>query len=456
MLYAELCTVDRPSAELLAEQAVDASRNSNSPYPATWERGMPGVLRTLWHVLYTAREWSASPGSRALLNPELLASLGDEATLCEEDQVPLRVLREMEPDDGELLWWGLVERLAAPELALNLGRSVFSVNGEVERVSAEFRDRSWLMYRLSMQDPCRSYFGLLDAAAGQRARASSPSLAGHLENCQRCTEAYACLSAEGESLASLLAEAAVPWGGSAYLRRRRAQPHPSAGTRNPGVGTRTAEEPRHPRHVPRARLGVVFGVLLVMVSAFALTSALSSDDSGRERAGGHGGMPTEPPAQTSSVPDTGRATPSKGQGSSESSRAPGRQSSSLHPSQSRSEKDEAPADERSDPPGCTARLGVVNTWKDGMQADLEISAGSALGQGWEVSFQVAPGTRLEQTWHGKSTAQGRRVSITADSYNQVVKAGAKLTVGMVIRGYPEGPWLSGLRVNGSACSLGSS
>ncbi|MFD7219556.1 cellulose binding domain-containing protein [Streptomyces sp. NPDC059892] len=463
MAYARMCTRSRAAGAELAAQAVDCGRARTSPRSASWADELPSVPRALRWVLDTAVVWSTSDARREHLAPALLRWLEDSSAqegrrrlAFNEDSLALRGLRALAPSDGELFWWSRVEAVPVPELARRLGRSAQDVSAEVDRVSAEFRERCWSTHRLELADStCRSYAGMLDAMARESAPSPPSDLPEHLGSCERCAEALTCLNARNPSLPTVLAEAALRWRGPAYVARRRKHPvvaasaapedrtRPLPSPRANGGGLRTGRR-------PSALVGTVSGVALILMAAYALR-----DDPAAE-----GGPPSaaSPPQRQWTIPPPPAEDPEDARTSSPPASTPERPSlspSSSGPSSSAGQEKQKPPVEKppasSDGAGCTVRFAARNTWPDGVQADLVLRPGRAVPEGWVVTFDIAPGARVGRLWHGRYTTEGRRVSVGAADYNRTFSAGATMTVGLVLNGYPEGAWVSDVRVNGQSC-----
>ncbi|MFB6981358.1 cellulose binding domain-containing protein [Streptomyces scopuliridis] len=465
MAYARMCTRGRGAAAELAAQAVECGRATPPPQSVSWADELPSVPRALRWVLDTAVVWSTTEARRGHLAPALLrwledsgAQEGRQRLAFDENSLALRGLRQLAPADGELFWWSRVEAVPVPELARRLGRSPQDMSAEVDRVVAEFRERCWSTHRLELADvTCRSYAGMLDAMARESAPSPPSDLPEHLGSCARCAEALMCLSVKNASLPMALAEAALRWRGPAYVARRRkhlavvpaaeaavadrARPPRSSGAGGRGVRT------RHRRSGP---VGILSGVVLILVAAYALRDDPAAEVGPPSSAAP---PPQEDPAPlpTAGVPEDKHSTSPSASVSQRPSRSPG---STGSPSSAGHEKKRPPVSKSrasDDGAGCTMRFAARNSWPDGVQADLLFQPGRAVPEGWEASFDLAPGARVDRLWHGSYTTEGRRVSVKAVDYNRTFSEGATVTVGMVLSGYPKGAWISDVRMNGQTC-----
>ncbi|MFF8018695.1 cellulose binding domain-containing protein [Streptomyces sp. NPDC007929] len=468
-IYAQLCTGTAEAARALAALADDepgtAQRGERS-----WAEGLPTVPVALNAVLDAARELAASPGGAGLLSPALVRWLeentpGGPARTAARRSLALRALRRLEPPDAELFWWSCVERLPDQVVARRLRRPQDEVSGDVARVKAEFRERSWQLHRTHVQDPvCRSYAGLLDATARQSAAATPEDLLEHLRQCAVCTEAFDCLSVTNSLLSTLIAEAALGWNGSGYVarRRRHLSEFPGGAVRRP-PGSTPAGRRRRPHDKRRAAktAGIAMSVLLLGCALLTLIDGDQGDQPPLfpDRPGlGITSGPSDP--EPGPGPGAGKVRPSPSV--TGSAQAPGRDSpapsaSEASPSPS-PPADEQPLRERasqSPEPTCTAVLDVRNSWKEGVEGNLRITSQEALDGGWTVTFRVPEGTRTE-VWNGEATKEGTLVTVTASAHNQSVPAGATLTIGVVVAfdngGYPPAAWLSQVHVDGRTCS----
>jgi cellulose 1,4-beta-cellobiosidase len=78
---------------------------------------------------------------------------------------------------------------------------------------------------------------------------------------------------------------------------------------------------------------------------------------------------------------------------------------------------------------CTAAYSVVNDWGSGFQASVTITAGSAAITGWTVSWTYSGNQQLTDGWEGNWTQSGETVTITNESYNGSLAAGASTQIG---------------------------
>lgn len=83
---------------------------------------------------------------------------------------------------------------------------------------------------------------------------------------------------------------------------------------------------------------------------------------------------------------------------------------------------------------CTAVLTVVNSWPDGFQAEVKVTAGSSATNGWTTAFTLASGTSISNLWSGKLTTSGSAATVANADWNGQVGAGQSTTYGFVVAG----------------------
>ncbi|MFE8978752.1 cellulose binding domain-containing protein [Streptomyces cyaneofuscatus] len=476
--YAELCTSTPDAARELAAQAAEQPAAPSWGEPSGADE-LPTVPAALNAVLGKILELALSPAGCSQLSSELLDQVKESGAYPPSWQSPTRALAlhslcAMDPADSELLWWSCVEGLPDPVVAGRLGLSQADVSSDLVRVRADFREQSWLIHRLQLEDPtCLSYAGLLDATARQSVRSTPPDLLEHMGGCSVCAGAFECLSVTNVHLPDVIADAALFWNGPAYVARRREQSsRRSATATQPPPGSR-----RHVRRGRRIPLGrhpalkaAAAGVGLVLLGGALILSeddapppqddqlALSTVQPGAVESGsvpgGTEAASWQPGKAERSAPvsEEVSASPSPSPRSSGAPSAePSDEASAVPPPAEKGGKPEPPP-----PPPCSAALDVRDRWNEGIEADLGITPRTAPGEDWRVTFRVPDGVRVE-VWNGNVTKEGSIVTVTAASYNAKVPDGGTLSIGVVVAfdrdPYTPAAWISDVRLNGGSCPL---
>src|ERR1700685_2489114 len=79
---------------------------------------------------------------------------------------------------------------------------------------------------------------------------------------------------------------------------------------------------------------------------------------------------------------------------------------------------------------CAAAYSVSNDWGSGFTASLTITNnGTAAITGWTVTYSYAGNQTLSSGWNGAWTQSGKAVTVTNESYNGSLAAGAATTAG---------------------------
>lgn len=84
------------------------------------------------------------------------------------------------------------------------------------------------------------------------------------------------------------------------------------------------------------------------------------------------------------------------------------------------------------PPHCVARYEVTNRWPGG--AEIRISVRNERPSkltGWEVSWTLAPGTRIANLWNGDLAQEGDKVTVTNLDWNATLPANQSTTFGLI-------------------------
>ncbi|MDT0328214.1 cellulase family glycosylhydrolase [Nocardiopsis lambiniae] len=119
---------------------------------------------------------------------------------------------------------------------------------------------------------------------------------------------------------------------------------------------------------------------------------------------GGGGEPTDPPTEEPSEPPT-----------------------------------EEPSEPPTDPEGeCTAEFRVTNEWSGGFQAEVEVTAHTAL-TGWVVTWTSPAGQTVAHSWNTDLSTSGGTVTARNVAYNGTVAAGAATTFGLIGNGTAVAP-----------------
>jgi len=88
--------------------------------------------------------------------------------------------------------------------------------------------------------------------------------------------------------------------------------------------------------------------------------------------------------------------------------------------------------------GCTATYSTVNSWSGGFQGGVTVRANSAI-TGWRVSWPLASGQTVSQVWGGRGSSSGGTETVSNESWNGSLGAGATTTFGFIASGSPSTP-----------------
>jgi hypothetical protein len=80
---------------------------------------------------------------------------------------------------------------------------------------------------------------------------------------------------------------------------------------------------------------------------------------------------------------------------------------------------------------CTATYALTNSWPGGFQGEVKVTAGTSAINGWTVSWTLAGGETISQSWNATVTSQGTAVTARNASHNGSVAAGASTTFGFL-------------------------
>jgi len=85
---------------------------------------------------------------------------------------------------------------------------------------------------------------------------------------------------------------------------------------------------------------------------------------------------------------------------------------------------------------CTAAYSTSGSWDNGFQANVTVKAGSSALSKWSVSWTWPGNQKITQAWGGKATASGSLTTVTNETYNGSLGAGASTTFGFLGSGSP--------------------
>ncbi len=93
-----------------------------------------------------------------------------------------------------------------------------------------------------------------------------------------------------------------------------------------------------------------------------------------------------------------------------------------------------PATSSSPPaPTCTARFTVGGSWPDGYQSAVTVrNEGARPITGWQLSWPMPDGHRVNNLWGGQITQNGAAVTVTNADYNVTIPVGGSVEVGMTV------------------------
>ncbi|WP_182873775.1 endo-1,4-beta-xylanase [Microbispora sp. H10670] len=122
-------------------------------------------------------------------------------------------------------------------------------------------------------------------------------------------------------------------------------------------------------------------------------------------------------------------------GTSSPSQSPS-QSPTSSPSVSPSRSPSASPSPSSSPIGgaCSATIKTINSWGGGFQSEVTVRAGSAPVNGWTVKWSWPGGQSISSLWNGRQSTSGSSVTVTNESYNGSIAAGASTTFGFTANG----------------------
>ncbi|HST86345.1 MAG TPA: cellulase family glycosylhydrolase [Kineosporiaceae bacterium] len=80
---------------------------------------------------------------------------------------------------------------------------------------------------------------------------------------------------------------------------------------------------------------------------------------------------------------------------------------------------------------CTATYSIQNQWTGGFQGEVRVTAGTSAISKWTVSWTLANGQSITQSWNATVTSSGSTVTARNVSYNGSVAAGASTSFGFL-------------------------
>ena len=88
---------------------------------------------------------------------------------------------------------------------------------------------------------------------------------------------------------------------------------------------------------------------------------------------------------------------------------------------------------------CSAAVATTGSWTGGFQGEVAVTAGSAAISAWTVTWQLASGQQITQSWSADVATSGSTVTAKNASWNGALAAGAKTTFGFLANGTPSTP-----------------
>jgi len=81
--------------------------------------------------------------------------------------------------------------------------------------------------------------------------------------------------------------------------------------------------------------------------------------------------------------------------------------------------------------GCSATYATTGSWTNGFQGAVTVKAGSAAISKWTVSWTFPGGQTTSQVWGGKASISGSQVSVSNETWNGGLSAGASASIGFL-------------------------
>ncbi|MER7927419.1 RICIN domain-containing protein [Streptomyces sp. NPDC096057] len=214
--YARLCTTSEPAARQLAAQAFTLAARETA-------RGVdPGVPWRHQLLLLTGRvaqSWSLDDRS-AGLDAGLLLLLSTAAPR----PTMLPAFQSLPSRTQGLVWYGVVEQEPPAVTATFLGLTHEDVVHGTEQ-ALQAMAQACLKSRLAASDDprCGDFRRLIEESVRPDTPRDSADLHAHMAHCAHCTGAYEELTALRDAPRATLAEGLLPWAGSSYALRNRAE-----------------------------------------------------------------------------------------------------------------------------------------------------------------------------------------------------------------------------------------
>ena len=104
---------------------------------------------------------------------------------------------------------------------------------------------------------------------------------------------------------------------------------------------------------------------------------------------------------------------------------------------------------------CAVTQKVVSQWNTGYTGEVTVKTAGERIDGWALTWSFTAGERLSQGWMGDFTSSGAAVTVTNPGWARVVGAGGSFTVGYNATHTGTIAPISGVRLNGVACTSGS-
>ncbi|MGW1987486.1 cellulose binding domain-containing protein [Streptomyces collinus] len=445
LTYASQCITNDRAARRLVSALSSHPQAQESP---TTE-GLPVVPRLLLHILCTAGAWRRLPGRARLLHPDFVAWIDISEARTQASGLALRSLRDMSAFDAELLWWSQVEAFPAQPLATALGWCPEYTARVVQQVVQAYTERCRANHLgdARRQPCCRSYAGLLEAAVRRNTGEPPQELQEHLAGCTVCSELSQCLHAAHEGrLGEVIAAGVLDWGGAAYAAARRIMRHRAPTPAGPHKARRRSYLPL---------IAATTAVMAVAVTAVVVSDSYPHDETSTssttpslfEPPGG-GNLPA-PPAVTSRPPthDITRLPKREKLPPEEGPSVSDQPSTSGSPRARDTGTSQPPA-----PAACTSDITVAEKWGSGAKVNLSVVTRAAVSD-WQLTFHIAQGTTIRDTWNGYSSTDGRLVTVTPADYNTELGAGGSLDVGFVYDGSATAAdWITDVTLDGHPCA----
>ncbi|MFF4704764.1 cellulose binding domain-containing protein [Streptomyces sp. NPDC001288] len=413
--------------------------------------GLPAVPRLLHRLHGAAAAWRSAPERASLLRPDYAAWLDRTGTPREQAPLGLLSLSDMSMLDAEMLWWSRVEALPADRLATALGWDPAYTARVLEELDTVFVEHCQAehMENGRRQRTCRSYGGMLIAGMRRGGHPLPAELQSHLAGCAECGDLSACLNAVSDgTLGSLLASAALGWGGPAYATARWDAEHQVTQPTSPHRVTRLMAR-RLLRLRRNASWAVAGSIATAVVGLAAVTVAATlHGQAGNDTRARSTATPGQPVVVPMAPRSGGSSTPAAPAQSFYD--APSKDKMRPSPSASPGTAVHRPGGHDRSALVCTSRLTVDDDWGTGAKVELSVQSAAGLSD-WQVTFVIAAGIRMRETWYGTSTTEGNRVTVSAVDYDRYVAAGGSLTIGMVYEGETSGNDITDVTLNKHPC-----